>query len=381
MPAKAVEADMAVDRTFRSLTSLTNASTSRVLNLLTISRVHAENKDFTANPMFSSPMLNSAIIVKHRLRGDEMDLMQKSRAIGTKVIIPFEKTDLRSGGKSLLVGQKGYEELLREAGHYGERYDIDRDLKVLRLLDQIPSLDPFLLREHLRTNDITPDAHYFEISDADQRRMFDYAAAEIRRLTDMAVTPGNRGRSDATTRMVSALLSSEVGDKLEPLRATLQLQPDEFREGVFSWRGFIYYKWSLVDFWPDLLKALQQLRSITPLRSVDPEERAYITSAKQAILSGAKKGSDEIKKIIRVYDNAYDSLIAERDPRKFREFLLGAPALFLEIGEKMGALSHITSFWKYRFPEGAPRTVDCEELTAIFQDFSKGFTVENSLAA
>ncbi|HVW74531.1 MAG TPA: hypothetical protein VHC39_12900 [Rhizomicrobium sp.] len=373
---------MGADRTFRSLASLSTASTSRVLNLLAISRSHGENKEFTQNAMFSSPMLNSAIILKHRLRADEVDLMLSSRCIGTKVIIPFEKTDLRSGGKSLIVGQKGYEEMLREAGHYGERYDIDHDLKVLRLLDQIPSLDPFLLREHLRTNDVNPDARYFEISDADQKRMFEYAAAEIRRLTNLAVTPGSGKRSsDATTRMVSALLSSEVDEKLEPLRATLQLQPDEFREGVFSWRGFIYYKWSLVDFWPDLVKALQQLKTITPLRSMDAEQRTYITQAKQAILTGAKKGSDDIKNIIKVYDTAYDTLIAERDPRKFREFLLGAPALFLEIGEKMGALSHITSFWKYRFPEGAPRSVDCEELTAIFQDFSKGFSLETRLAA
>jgi hypothetical protein len=372
---------MAADRTFRSLAALSTASTSRVLNLLAINRTHGENKEFNSNPMFSSPMLNSSIILKHRLRADEVDMMQGSRCIGTKLIIPFEKTDLRSGGKSLIVGQKGYEELLREAGHYGERYNFDHDIKVLRLLDQIPSLDPFLLREHLRTNDVHPDPHYFEISDSDQRRMFDYAAAEIRRLTSMAVTATGRSQSDATTRMVSALLSTEVDEKLEPLRATLQLQPNEFREGVFSWRGFIYYKWSLVDFWPDLIKALQQLKTIVPLRTMDHEQRAYITSAKQTILAGARKGSDDIKNIIKVYDHAYDSLIAERDPRKFREFLLGAPALFLEIGEKMGALSHVTSFWKYRFPAGAPRTVDCDELTAIFQDFSKGFTVENTLAA
>jgi hypothetical protein len=372
---------MGIDRTFRSLSALSTASTSRVLNLLAISRAHGENKEFGANPMFSSPQLNSAIILKHRLRADEVDLMQGARCIGTKVIFPFEKTDLRSGGRSLLVGQKGYEEMLREVGHYGERYDFEHDLKVLRLLDQIPSLDPFLLREHLRTNEIYPDAHYFEISDADQKRMFDYAAAEIRRLTNLAVTAGSTKRSDATTRMVSALLSTEVDEKLEPLRMTLQLQPGEFREGVFSWRGFIYYKWSLVDFWPDLVKALQQLKTIVPLRSMDAEQRAYITSARQTIIAGAKKGSDDIKNIIKVYDNAYDSLIAERDARKFREFLLGAPGLFLEIGEKMGALSHITSFWKYRFPAGAPRTVDCEELTAIFQDFSKGFSMEKSLAA
>ena len=372
---------MGVDRTFLSLAALSTASTSRVLNLLAISHTHGENKEFSGNPMFSSPVLNSAIILKHRLRADEVDLMQNSRCIGTKVIFPFEKTDLRCGGRSLLVGQKGYEELLREAGHYGERYDFEHDTKVLRLLDQVPSLDPFLLREHLRGNDICPDPHYFEISGFDQKRMFDYAVSEIRRLTDLALGNSGRSRIDATNRMVGALLSSEVDEKLEPLRATLQLPPEEFREGVFTWRGFIYYKWSLVDFWPDLLKALKQLKTIAPLRSMDEPQREFIASTRQAILAGAKKGSDDIKSIIKVYDTAYDSLITQHDPRQFREFLLAGPALFPEIGEKMGALSLVTSFWKYRFPEGAPRRVDCEELTAIFQDFSRGFTMDDSLAA
>jgi hypothetical protein len=372
---------MVVHCTYRSLAALSNASTARVLNLLAISRAHENNPQFGANPLFSSPILNSTIILKHRLRADEVDLMPAARCIATKVIFPFEKDDLRCGGRSLFVGQKGFEELLNEAGHYGGRHDLDHDLKVLHLLDQIPSLDPFLLREHLRTNDVYPDAHYFEISNADRKRMFDYASAEIRRLANLAISPGNRSRSSATARMVSALLSSEMDEKLEPLRMTLQLEPREFREGVFSWRGFIYYKWSLTDFWPDLLKALHQLKTMAPLRSMDAGQRAYINSSKQAILTGARKACDDIRDIIKVYDTAYDTLIAERDPRKFREFLLGAPALFLEIGEKMGTLSHMTSFWKYRFPEGASRTADCEELTAIFHEFAKGFSARNSLVA
>jgi len=371
---------MSLYRTFRSLAALSNASTSRVLNLLAISRAHADNAGFAANPLFSSPALNSAIILKHRLRADEVDLMPVSRCISTKVIFPFEKDDLRAGGRSLLVGQNGYEELLREAGYYGERYDFEHDLKVLRLLDKVPSLDPFLLREHLRSNDICPDPHYFEISGFDQKRMFDYAMAEIRRLTDLAVAGSGR-RAEATARIVAALLSTEVDEKLEPLRMTLQLKPEEFREGVFSWRGFIYYKWSMVDFWPDLLKVLQQLKTIVPLRSMDAEQRAYIAGVRESILAGASKGSADIRNVIKIYDTAYDTLIAGHDPRKFREFLLGAPALFPQIGEKIGALSHITSFWKYRFPDGAPRTVDCDELSAIFGDFSRSFTAEKSLAA
>ncbi|MBW8708439.1 MAG: hypothetical protein JF627_04115 [Alphaproteobacteria bacterium] len=47
--------------------------------------------------------------------------------------------------------------------------------------------------------------------------------------------------------------------------------------------------------------------------------------------------------------------------------------MFLELGEKLGAISHIVSFWRYRFPPGGPTYIDGDELAAIFQDFSCGF--------
>ena len=370
---------MATDRNFRSLTSLSGASTSRVLNLLALSQAHGENEGFQRNAMFASPQLNSAIIVKHRLRGDEMDLFTSPRASGTKVIFPFEKNDLRSGGKSLFVGQRGYESLLQEVGHYRDPQGIGHDMKVLSLLDKIPSLDPFLLREHLRNHDVSPDARYFEISEADQKRMFDYAATEISRLTNLAGS--SRSQSDATAKMVEALLSNEVGEKLEPLRLTLQIDANDFREGIFSWRGFIYYKWNLVEFWPDLIKSLRQLKVMKPHGPTDSEQKAYIETARQTILRGAKLASDDINRTLDVYNNAYEGLIEKGEARQFREFLLSAPSLFVEIGEKMGAISHITSFWKYRFPKGAPQAVEAEELVAIFQDFAKGFTAETKSMA
>lgn len=366
---------MAVDRSYRSLTALSGASTSRVLNLLAISQAHGGDTEFHQNPMFTSQHLNNSIIVKHRLRSDEVDLFSGSIAIGTKVIIPFEAADLRSGGKSLIVRQRGYEGMLREVCHYGENHNPSRDMHVLELLDSIPSLDPFLLREHLRNNGFTPDQKYFNISEADQERMFYHTAAEIGRLIEMA-NGSAAGQKSATARMVEALLSSEVTDKLEPLRITLGMDKDDFREGIFSWRGFIYYKWSLSDLWPDLISTLRQVKTLHPTGAIDPEQKAYLATARHVIIRGAKRNSDDIRRILSVYSDAYKSLIDNRDARRFRDFLLKAPSMFLEIGEKMGAMSHITSFWKFRFGGGAVRIMDAEELVAIFQDFSKSVSTD-----
>ena len=55
---------------------------------------------------------------------------------------------------------------MREAGSYNSE-SLERDLSVLRLLNAVPSLDPFLLREHLRNNGIEVSPSYFTISDGD----------------------------------------------------------------------------------------------------------------------------------------------------------------------------------------------------------------------
>jgi len=355
------------ERVFRSLTLLLGASTSRVLNLHAISQKIQEGTPPTV-PFFSAPAMNMSIIMKHRMRSDDMDLMPSRRAVCTKVIVPFDKDDLRSGGKALFVGQQNYADTLRDVGQYLAHHDIERDMRVLQMLDRLPSLDPFLLREKLRSDGVTPDPRYFSISQADQRRMFDYAAGELNRLTDLA-----GGNEDATGRMVAALLSTDVDEKLEPLRATLCLSENEFKEGVFSWRGFIYYKWCLAELWPPLVSSLRHLKTIQPTGSLSSDQRSDLTGARERILFGAKQNSDGVKKLLQIYEDAYNSLLVGRDPRQFRKFLLDAPALFLDIGERMGSLSHITSFWRFRFPDQDRATVDAEELVMMLQDFSKGF--------
>jgi len=354
-------------RIYRSLTGLKGASTSRVLNLQAISAQWTEDPAGANAHLFSSPALNSSMIIKHRIRPTEVDMMPRGRSVCTKVIVPFDKQDLRAGGRSLLIGQHFYEEALRDAGQYYGKYNLDRDMRVLKLLDEIPSLDPFLLREKLRSNGITPDPRYFAISQNDQKRMFDYTAGELDRLTDLA-----GGSENATSKMVTALLSNEVDEKLEPLRVTLSLGQSEFKEGVFSWRGFIYYKWCLSEVWPHLLGCLAHLKALQPVGPVDAEQKAYLKSVRQKILRGAKDNNSAVRQLLQIYDDAYTSLLSGRDPQQFRKFLLNAPGLFLEIGEKMGVLSHIASFWRFRFPDPARAAVDAEELITILHDFAKG---------
>jgi len=361
---------LSVDRTIRFLCALDGASTSRVLNLRQIARVHAQDPEHGQKPLFLSPVINTAFVLKHRIRPDENYLFGYSRASGTKLIIPFDPEDLRAGGRSLFIDQRGFLKNLSDAGNYGGD-KLERDITVLRLLDAIPSLDPFLLREHLRNHEIEVAPCYFAISEGDQERMHQFAAGELSRLVQLASGSNSDG---ATGRMVSAMLSGQVTEKLEPLRMTLDLSVPDFREGAFSWRGFLYYKWAIQEFWPRVMDTLREIKAITPHGPVTAAQTASLAAAKRSIIEMVRDNSRHISKVLEIYDESFAGLVASGAPKTFREFLLSAPYMFLELGEKMGAISHIVTFWRYRFPKDRPAVIDADELGIIFQDFVGGFS-------
>lgn len=357
------------DRTSRSLTALQRtASTSRVLNLLAIANKHSRKPEWSDFPLFRNRVLNASMILKHRLRLDESYLFDDYRTSATKIIIPFERSDLALGGRSFFVGQRGWMDLLREACADGKT--LDYDVNTLRQMDRLPSLDPFLLREHLRRHGLTVAPCYFAISPADLEAMQTYVGMQIGELIRLAYA--NAGHGAATARLVEALLSTEVDERLEPLRATLMLEGESFREGVFSWKGFLYYKWMLTVLQPQLTAVAKEIGELVISGPRDLETGAYLDAARERIRRAITSQRAEVNRTLAIYDKAFDALTQRGEPGSFRTFLLDAPRMFLSMGEKVGQISHIASFWRYRFPAGRSPTATVDEVVDIFQDFEAG---------
>jgi len=360
---------MASQRGVRLLSALAGASTARVLNLHHIGLDNANNPDHWKKPLFACPAINNAFLFKHRLRSDERYMFTSTRAVVTKVVIPFDRSDLLAGGQAIFVDQGGYAEMLRAAGSYSSEM-FERDNYVLRLLNAIPSLDPFLLRDHLLNSEITVSPSYFAISEGDQDRMREFVSAELIKL--VSPTSANDAGSPHK-RLVSAMLSSEIGEALEPLRVILDLTGEDFRSGIFCWRGFLYYKWSMNNFWPDIMRVLREVHDIQPKGFQTPEQRSFLTRVRQTIIQSVSDAVHEVNTSLSTYDHAFGKLIKNQSAKSFRDFLLSAPLMFLELGEQLGGISHIVTFWRYRFAAASQHAVDPEELAAILQDFATGF--------
>lgn len=355
------------DRAVRNLANLKkSASTARVLNLLRVWEEHAGAPGWKTAPMFRHPALNRALILKHRLRRDEVDRFRIRRHVATKIILPIDGGDLRIGGRYLFVDQIGYDRTMRESFGIGPSHP---DWLTLSLMDELPGLDPFLLREQLRRNGLAPDPCYFNLTEGDLSRMTEFVAEEVRPLVDLSLGPdADLAADNPVARLTARIMSFTPGEDMSALGATLQLDPQEYEEGVFCWKGFLYYKWSLRTVIGDVGEVLNGVRRARPHGRTDAEQLAAIERTRDRVDRRILQTCEAAADMLGVYDEAFAAMTQRGDPRRFRDFLKDAPSLFSRLGERLGAVQHVVSFWRFRAGPGKPRLTG-EELLDLLADF------------
>ncbi|ESQ91174.1 hypothetical protein ABAC460_06325 [Asticcacaulis sp. AC460] len=363
----------ATNRDVRNLANLgETASTSRVLNLSQIYLSSSKEKEYQLRPFFRDSQMNKAILVKHTLRANERDQFSRSRRTATKIILPFDPLDLKLGGRSIFVNQMGFDSFCR---NYFNTDDIsgNTDVQVLRLLDASPSLDPFLVREHLSRNGFKPGACYLKISPFDVQRMIGFANEEIERL--VATAFGDAMVGGASVKLAGKILANELDKELWPLKKTLRMSDEEFSDGIFSWRGFLYFKWRHLELQEEMRRVLEGLASYQPIGASDENLREYLKECRPRLARSIVNAISNVGRTLNVYDQAYHALVEGENPGPFRRFLLDGPGLFYELGENIGILSHIGSFWSYRMGQQMMnQRLTPGEYADILMDFEDSLT-------
>ena len=69
-----------------------------------------------------------------------------------------------------------------------------------------------------------------------------------------------------------------------------------------------------------------------------------------------------IAAMFRIYDEVFEALTLQRTPEPFRRFLVDGPRLFTRLGERMGRLEQLTSYWSHQFPGLRTRQLSPETI-------------------
>jgi hypothetical protein len=357
----------------RSLTRLkATASTARVLSLSQIAEEHGQTPAYRSHPFFDHSILNRAIIIKHKLRADEPTLFDHHRTSGTKVLLPIDGDDLGIGAQSFFIGQIGYLALIEQS--LGMRVDTHPgDFSTLKALDFLPSLDPFLLREHLKAINRTPAPCYFNVSDADLNGVVEFAVSEVANLAEMmCASPALLQKY--SLKLARKIILNEDGRDFEPLRQAMRLDPRAFDEGMFCWKAFIYYKWRMSVLEPKLPAVMKDLVArISRLRNGHPLKPMLLDNGRR-VSANVGRSLQTVRSILEIYERAYLSMTQTGKTTEFRDFLVKSPNFFQDLGRSISGLDHVATYWTYRFPGGDCASAPGEELADILCDFDQGLS-------
>jgi hypothetical protein len=332
----------------QSLRSITaRSSSARVLDLHSLALEASEDPDHRARPMFLHPVLNRTIIVKHHPRAGEFEGESDRGAVVTKVIFPFDHSDLDLGGQFLLVDDP---DLVEQLARHLDWRDVDmaRDLTMLRLLDRLPTLDPFLLHEALVAHKVEVAPCYFRLSETDKTEMRDFVAHQVETLIGLCF--GGLTVSDVQAKRLSELILAE-GDspELAPLRMAMRMHSPEFAEAMFCWKAVLYYRWRSRLLGPEIKATRRSIASVE-LSRFDPDSARFARAAISQLEGLIRDCERRIAEMFRIYDEVFEALTAQRTPEPFRRFLIDGPRLFARLGERMGRLEQLTSYWSHQFP-------------------------------
>lgn len=353
-----------------------SAGSSRVLNLIHLNdKIERQDNEPAKDPFFKTDVLNKGIVLKSRLQGSEKDLFSAFRANATKLLLPYDTGNLRVGGKSTFIGEIEFPNILRD--HFGielnsQESHILRDLDILRILDELPSLDPFLLKERMMMAEMKVDERYFDISPADWREIRDFVREEFYPLATMTVGPKGATRQFAEM-MTNKLWEGRDLDALGPLLDALKLDRTNAKETLFAWKGILYYKFMFETLRDKLASMVKKMQAIRIVNFRDNEHRKELHALRDEVAKELKTCLAQTAQTLETYEtNYHERFLRDKDPGAFRSFLKSAPQMFTSLGPNIAAVDHSISFWSYRFDRDGIRVAEATDLEDVLLNFSTG---------
>jgi hypothetical protein len=357
----------------RSLTALAaEASSARVLDLAGLAAEKPDDPDYAAKPMFLHPVLNRAILVKQNTGLAEGDPYAPRRLNATKVIFPFDVFDLNLGGQYLFVDQADFMPLLNRHLDYDDPEQLERDVAVLRMLDRLPTLDPFLVRGILAHQQIDVGRCYYRLSELDRADMMAFVVGEMQALIKLCFKGEKTGGDGPAKRLSLRLLGDASSPELDLLRQALRMETSEFSEAMFTWKAFLYYRWRAQDLKPQVKATVRAFSGIRS-RRFERDEVMFVNRCKDIVQRTVAFMLDEVARHLHRYDQAFHALTSSGDPSSFRVFL--AKGSGLELGEQIGCLEVVVGFWEHRFGQGRINAMSPCDMLDGMRDLVQGLSI------
>jgi hypothetical protein len=332
---------------------------NRVLNLFALERtLSGEPTDFgyradlaSSNPgrFFHNQILSRAIFLKHNLRPEEKRLFAAHRPVETKILVPIDGNRLECGAQSFFIGEYSYARVVREVLKMNpDKRDqtTGRDLKLLDILRDIPSFDPFILSEALRLAGISVDQRYFDASYNQMKIASEAVYSDFRPLIEAAI--GTTATKEQLGRFVDQVWNVTEATSTNLFFETLRIPKSEWHDIVFAWKALLFYRLEMkkVDGkLPYLISAMQNVKLNNNVTGCDRKELRRIERHLVQCLVALKNRSSTSSE--RAIQSLVKAVSVQFDAVTFRESLRQLSPTIVNLGTDVTVFDQAVSYYNF----------------------------------
>jgi hypothetical protein len=352
---------------YRRLDKLRHVPISgRILNLIQLEKNLGEDNRTESTPgsvdrrkgparFFSNDILNHAIYIKHNLRREEERLFASHNHVETKVFIPFARERLEIGGQSFFIGEVAYTEILGTMLQFDANSSdakTQRDLKVLSILRTVPSFDPFILRERLRSGGIKVDRRYFLGSYFKIKTATEAVFADIRPLIESAL--GKRATHEELSRFVDQVWNVTDRSTSNLFFETLRIPRTEWPDIVFAWKALLFYRLEGSNA-PELLTRMIDTIKLLKLQlSHGVNGQKEVRRLERRIAKNLFALNERATAYVDTTASALMSAVSsESDVNAFRDVLLELSTRIVALGSDFTVFEQVISYYQYLYKQRA----------------------------
>jgi len=334
------------------LASELNSGSTRVFNVDRLHRALTLEGAPRDEQLFRHAELHRIIFIKQALVDSDYQKERRNR-VGTKLYFAFNEANVFEGGKSIFAGDPQFDDAMAfqlgfERGKNMENYIRDRD--VIQILDSLPSLDPFLMRDRLEAEGITPNTAYFEIAEEEWTQIRDHVMRRFKPIVEFAFGGSDATKTQARLRsLVQKIWDAKDMEGLKPILDAMELSVEEAPKALHAWKGVIYYDYRLAKLEGRVRELANWLaKAATPTDMVPSGNRKILDEIRDAVRHKLRQRWQRARGRLLEYNDAYTALfIDKRSPGPFINFLGNASDIFNELGEELSRLDHASEVRRY----------------------------------
>lgn len=358
----------------RYLKPMLNAGSSRVFNCNDVAR-KLERREGEQNPyLFKTPAMHHLVLIKEALRYDD-PRHPRGVAIGSKLYVPYNQDEIYEGGRSIFFHSPNLLQVLHE--QFGVEHTdatsaaLDHDMKVFRVLDDLPSLDGFLMRDALELEGVEANGAYFDVSPDERAAIQEFIRGKMEPLVQAAYG-GKKPPSSKVTQLIDAMWEAKDLAALEPLVVAFRFPKDEALVIFGAWKGINFYSfqyhrgrkkrealahWLKEDAMPKNLVPREVLQILEPIR--------------RATVERLRGHWVEVDNTLKQYDKLYGEFVASANPGGFISFLRGSKTIYWQLGDSLSKIDHAINCWDIWTKGAAGRRLAYEQLEALLELLKK----------